>query len=127
MVSYSLQRARILSLWKKWAWLLPQWDLVHHFYEGPFELVTGKGSKGALAEARAQWMYLNGNVRWDLNAIATIDDTELEETVVHEMVHFLLNEMNSGEEEEGDLTAHEERVATTISRLFVAGSKKGPR
>jgi hypothetical protein len=117
MIDFPEQRRRIEEMWARWVWLLEGWDIAPRYFEGTFGLVTGKSSGGGIiAEARANWRYLNGSVRWDLMAAGDVDDAELEETVVHEMVHFLVNEMNSDDDDENDRSDHEERVVTVISR-----------
>lgn len=115
--TYSAERKRVKRTWNQWKWLLPDWDISQRYFEGAFALVNGAGSDGAIAEARADWRYLNGSVRWDLAQVCALDDAELEETVVHEMLHFLLNEMQG--ERDAEAAGHEERVTTLLARLFI--------
>lgn len=118
--TFAAERRRIERVWRQWQWLLPEWDITQRYFEGAFSLVNDEGSGPVIAEARANWRYLNGNVRWNLAIVREIGDVELEETAVHEMIHFILNELNSGDDGgAGDRTAHEERVTTTLSRLLI--------
>lgn len=61
----------------------------------------------------ANWKYLNATLTFSDDAIKNMDRNELEELVVHEMMHMLLNEMREGK------IKHEERVATQLQKAFM--------
>lgn len=80
-----------------------------------------------LAETYAQWEYMQGAVSFNVPLWTDLEEDEAEETVVHELMHVLLKETRYGcpcDGEEFD-THHEERVATMLSRAFLAARSKG--
>jgi hypothetical protein len=69
----------------------------------------------AMMECWADWKYMKADITVNLYELAKRNDSdeELEEMVVHELQHILLNEMR----EKG--IEHEERVAMTLQRAFL--------
>ena len=61
----------------------------------------------------ARWQYLEAYFEVNTPAIARMSDSELEELVVHEMMHVLVNEMR----EKG--RKHEERVCSRLTQAFL--------
>jgi hypothetical protein len=82
--------------------------------------VDGEPSKGAAACCKAKWEYRHATIRFAVETVEAMDERELDECVVHELMHCLLNELR---EEDFDLK-HEERVTTdlTCAVFFVLDS-----
>jgi hypothetical protein len=76
-----------------------------------------------LGETTANWKYMNARIVFFLPEIAAMDDADLERSVVHELVHVLVNEMTERDEDD----AHQERVVTTLTDAFIwtRGSRAG--
>lgn len=66
-----------------------------------------------------QWEYLRAYVRVDCPLIVDKTVPEIEEIVVHEFCHILVNEMSSQKRSQNKYD-HEERVVTTLTRLFLS-------
>ena len=115
-VDYRKQRQRIRKCFEKWRiWLgLEHWQIsLHYSDEG---LTAGADADGWKTTARCsvQWQYMKARIDWDVPAIADIEkDSDLDEIVVHELCHILVNEMR----EEG--IKHEERVVTSIENAIM--------
>lgn len=62
------------------------------------------------ANARADWRYGKAWIEVNLRVINAMEKSEIEEAVVHELVHVLVNEMREGE------IHHEERVVTQLTK-----------
>jgi hypothetical protein len=65
-----------------------------------------------LATTRTDWRYLTASIKFSYDGLFDADDKQIERTVVHELLHVLLNEMR----EEG--TDHEERVVSHLEIAF---------
>ena len=63
-----------------------------------------------LAMAFSDWKYGNADIYVNMKDVQHRTDEELEEIVIHECMHLLVNEMRA----EG--IDHEERVVTTLTR-----------
>ncbi len=77
-------------------------------------MILWEGGDHVQAEAMCTpyWKYLTATLRFSTEKMAEFDDEEFEETVVHEMVHIVLSELDKRDE-------HEERVATLLSRALL--------
>ena len=69
----------------------------------------------------AHWEYLDHEITFNLTNMNIMSDEEIEITVVHELMHIFLNEMQSDDVD----TKHEERVASMLQKAFmwVKGAK----
>jgi hypothetical protein len=84
---------------------------------------TSTGACGA--STRVWWPYLTAEVTFNLPALADRDDEFLDQVVVHEFAHILLDELaRCGED---DRWQHVERVTTLVTKALVwvrqAGAK----
>lgn len=68
-----------------------------------------------LARVSCQWEYLDVTIAVNVPAIARLSEEEIEETIVHELCHIIVNEMSS----ECVERKHEERVVTNMARTFL--------
>lgn len=78
--------------------------------------------KGILAETNSLWHYLRADIVFYLPAIITSNftDQEIENVVVHELCHCLLDEMGLEDEDiRSKQMIHEERVVTTLAMAFL--------
>lgn len=121
---YRAQRDRILALHARWEYALGlRWWTVTHMYDregidfAPAETDGGYRWQTA-ATCYPHWQYRTVEVKWNMPLVVACEDAELEYIYVHEMMHVLLHEMRP-EEGTADERAHEERVASTLARLFI--------
>ena len=106
---------KYLKWWVKWTGLGYQRILTKFvdFWEG-----------GLTSDAicSAHWEYMDHVITFNLTNMQIMTDEEIEITVVHELMHIFLNEMQS---DSVDID-HEERVASSLQKAFmwVKGAKK---
>lgn len=67
------------------------------------------------ARATTRWSYMRAEIDLNLECLAEQTDKHLEETLVHEFMHILINEMR---EDDPDLK-HEERVCEQLAHAFL--------
>lgn len=60
----------------------------------------------------ADWRYLTATIRVNLQSARERKRYDLERTVVHELVHILVNELDVGD------TGHNERTVTQLTKAF---------
>lgn len=114
---YNEQRTRVRKLIKKWHQTLGLnwWRLKYEFKREKSEKDSDDDKDWATtARCIASPNYLDATIIFYLPEIATMDDNELEETVLHEMMHVFLSPMSTKEKDD-----EEERVATTLARAFI--------
>jgi hypothetical protein len=81
----------------------------------------------AAMETFVRWQYAHATFSVFLPAAEEQDDEELENMVVHEFMHLLLNEMRPLRDKSDPVTSalweeercHEEHAATTLARAFI--------
>lgn len=76
------------------------------FWEGGIE---------ADAVCSAHWQYLDHQITFNLTKMKDMSAEEIETTVVHELMHIFLNEMQSDSVD----VNHEERVASSLQKAFM--------
>ena len=75
--------------------------------------------KSTVAYTHSQYEYLQAQVTFNVPEIASFDDTQLEEIILHEFMHILLCETRYGNNCECPFDPkREERVATVLARAF---------
>ena len=121
--AFEAQRARILKLIDRWhePLGLRWWRKVEYeYWREPLPAVDGPkpSSTGfvSVAQANASWKYLDGKIKFDMQACADLPDDELEYVFVHECCHLLINEMRQCDRD--DWLDHEERVCTQLGQAF---------
>ena len=112
---FNAQKKRVITLWRHWAPLLGlgNFDVTQRFHDGPYVMGNGDASGEAIASAGGTWEYIRGNVDWNLEEVAKLDDKRLAGVVIHESMHILLAEIQE------DGIKHEERVATMLEWAFL--------
>ncbi len=112
---------------KRWRTILGlyQWKIKTFYHKDPEDILknfdTGKRSMSS-AMVNADWKYRSANIHFNMLNVNELPPAEIEETVVHELVHVLVNEMRE------DGIHHEERVVTDLTAAFLwtrKYSKKG--
>ena len=135
------QKSRLDKLRRKWIPILglSDWeiDFVGH-RASPIadnnDLVCSGWAR--LATAEVHWEYKRATLRFDLRVLGDYNDTQVENTFVHECCHVIVNEMREWSPKEGmdsDLVKgcmnHEERVVTELTKAFIktfgAGARSG--
>lgn len=112
---YEEQKARIQAIVDRWRSVvgLNDWTLklVYHrerYTEAPARL----GSNECL------WQYMESNVNFYLPACAERDDEQLEEDVVHELVHCITDSIDRIWTVDDDRTLHVEFVTSLVAKAL---------
>jgi Zn-dependent protease with chaperone function len=113
-------RRRIERIAAKWKLLLANhWRFTYVFLKKPNKLVKGHGNWICYAATAVNWEYLDATIYFNMRQVRRMTKDELEEIIVHEMTHALVNEMR-------DWTIkNEERVVTTIAWAFLKVRRQG--
>lgn len=78
-----------------------------------------------LADTTCNWQYRTAAISFYLPICATIDDSKLEEAIVHELSHILVAPIqNFNDELSRDITEH---TVTTVARALIWASKNVKR
>ena len=113
---YNAQRTRVRKIIKKWhqSLGLNWWRVTYTFKREKAERENDEDKDWATtAKCIASPNYLDATIIFYLPEVATMPDEELEETVLHEMMHIFLSPMSTKEKDD-----QEELVATTLARAF---------
>lgn len=109
----------------KWVYCLGigWWDLDVYYLDGKDakKNFSSKDGNIILALTYADWRYGIASIYFNLPEVKKISSAELENTIVHELCHILVNEMREAE------LNHEERVVTGLTKAFLwtaAGVKR---
>lgn len=121
---FNTQKKRIRSLITKWHKAIGMnWWRVEYIYsrerrdDSATTYDPGQGWDVA-ADCQTDSNYMTATVTFYLPNIATIRDEELEEIYLHELMHVLINPMQTKKK-----AAEEERVATTLARAMIWASE----
>lgn len=109
-------KKRIQKSFDKWTYRLGLgwWRIEVYYYQSKKEVKRFKkaGSENAYARVYPDWRYGAAVICVCLPAFKGLTDKEIEEIVVHELVHILVNETQAGGMD------HEERVVTGLTKAF---------
>lgn len=78
-----------------------------------------------VADTSASWEYRCATIRWYLGRVATLDDNDLENSVVHEYVHVLLAVMEKHLPERYRNSENSEHAVENITRALTAVYRTG--
>ncbi len=96
---------------------LKWWKIDMIYYDDPGEIVreftSQEGNFLVLAKCFSKWQYMNATIYINLPGWVELDEQEVEEYLLHELCHILVNEMRE------DDILHEERVVSTLQRAFM--------
>ena len=116
---YEKLKARIVQLTDKWQVMLGlKWWRVTYYYErenSKTEPNCDEGHSKLGGSTFTQYPYKTAQVYFYLPALEGLDAKELENLVVHELVHILVNEMRYFDKDQ----AHEERVVSDLTSAFL--------
>jgi len=110
-------RDKVAALIKRWIgdlWL-GQWEI-----DVTYEWNGVRGKEAVYARCHADWRYMHARITCDLPLMADLSDEDLEEVVVHELLHAVVNEMRS----KG--LPHEERVVSHLERVICYLARRRP-
>lgn len=129
--AFQREQRRITRFVKKWRQTLGlnQWRIEHTYHDGPFD-VDGSTKSGAVGACTAHWEYQTAHLEFDVSELANYDDERVEEVVIHELMHAMVNEMRlqnlpTGWTRDAGDAAHEEHVVTMLTNaiLYTAGAR----
>lgn len=82
-----------------------------------FDRTTGNAECESVQAAKAdtQWAYKETCITWRMPNLLTMNDDDLEFTILHELCHALINEMRDYDKDSG----HEERVVTDVAHALI--------
>lgn len=111
------QQARVDVLFSKWTEILRlnAWSITIQYGDEELD-ESGECPSGWLAamSCSVQWQYLVARIRVNLRACLEMDDADLENSVLHELAHVYLGEMQEIDTD----GCHEERVASMLARSW---------
>lgn len=123
---YKAQRERVTKLFDKWYAILGMsWWRIDREWSRERE----EDSANTVGLTSCNWEYRTGNITFFLPACADLDDSTLEEAVVHEFVHILGMPIHDMRDDQArQITEH---TVTTIARgiiwAYEAGEKTKPK
>lgn len=98
-------------------WMTPLglmwWKTTVVYYDDPAEIIKHFRTDDnmlVLAVTFADWKYMEATIEINLPAWTSLEERDIEECVVHELMHILVNEMREGE------IHHEERVVSGLTK-----------
>ena len=97
-----------------------KWWTVHIIYDA----LKRDGSPKCAGTADVDWQYMEASITFHLPKLLDEKDDELEQVVLHELMHILVHEMREWARDAGPdgydrCRAHEERVVTTLTKAFI--------
>lgn len=106
-------KAFIKKQLRRWSYLVTSygWKFDVHWCANGHEMPGGNEECYGFASYKHE--YLNGDIHFNLFHCATLNESELEEVVIHEITHMLLAPMQHEITEDNT-----ERCTTMVSRLF---------
>jgi hypothetical protein len=84
-----------------------------------------RSDDNVLAECDTDWKYLRATVTFSYISLRGLDESEIEATVIHELLHIVIDELK----EEQDYRNHAERVTShlTNAMVYLDGLSKGKK
>jgi len=95
-----------------------EWRIdVYHIDE---KEVNPKTGRVLAAGCNANWQYKEAVLNFNINVLSKMEDWEVEETVLHELMHVFVNPMSRK-----PFSKKEDFVVTTLARLFMRTKYNG--
>jgi len=120
---YKQQRKRCQKLFDAWIKRLGlKWYNVSiTYYRDTDQFVAdNRGEASDVMAVYAHWEYMTAYIYVNVPAVLQLDDSDLENAVVHELVHILTIEFTgNGDSISDEKRAHVEHVVTLLTKAFV--------
>lgn len=119
---FKTQRARVSKAWEKWFTPIGMgWWQVDRQSARERE----EDEPATAAMTTTNWQYRTASVTFYLPACADLNDDQLEEVVVHEMVHILCGPIQDmSDDSRREITEH---TVTTIARAIIWAREAGEK
>lgn len=110
-------KKRIDKYCKKWRAMLGlKWWRIKYVWDRESKgQDTGTSQYQEAASTSVQWPYLDATITFNMPCLISETDEELEDSILHEHIHVLVNEMRNFD----DGVCHEERVVSTLTNAFL--------
>jgi predicted SprT family Zn-dependent metalloprotease len=110
-------KKRVLQVVGEWVPIMGlEWYTINH----QFNEATDSSDEQTQATTNTTWYYREATMTWHLPKLALLEDDELENVVVHELVHILLDPIHP----EGDgINHHLEYATECLARALLAARK----
>lgn len=114
---YRKQKKRIDRFIEKWkAFLgLRWWSVTINYHDEPY---IGEATVPTAARTTTYWEYNRAVIDFYVPEFTTESDERVEEIVIHEFCHILVNEMRQWHDA-NDGVPHEERVVSNLAQAFL--------
>jgi len=109
------EKKRVRRVFDKWMEPLGLlwWTILVDYNEGR-EDFQNEDNTEIVCNVQMRWEYLEALITVNVGCTAQLSDAELERSLVHELVHILIAEMQG---EPGEVK-HQERVVTLLTKAF---------
>lgn len=85
---YKLQKARVNKLLNKWYPMMGvnSWRITYQWSQSPCQ-----DAPTTVGETNSLWQYKKATITWFLPAMVDIDDDHLQDCVIHELLHLVID------------------------------------
>ena len=114
---FEVQRARAAAIFDWWEPVLGLrfWRVERFYHREPSDIFeSGEANSGTAAVIWAKWQYIEARIDINTPLLPEFDDDRLEDVIVHELCHALVNELKEPDPD----GKHEERVVSHLSAAF---------
>lgn len=121
---YREQKARVEKIWDEWYDILAMW---WWRIDRTWDRAREENNYDCIAKTSSNWQYRTAHITFYLPTALDLDDSHLEESIVHEFVHVLLAPIQDMRDDQArEITEH---TVTTVARTLIwakeAGQKNG--
>lgn len=115
-------RLRRLTDWWSYSLLPGNVEAIRYFHRTAAEFRVVHDTPGADACAVSRWQYLQVELHFNVEQLWRDDrsDAYLEKVVIHELTHYILDELVPREETSGPISMHLERVTSALTYAFAS-------
>lgn len=117
--AFKRQKKRVQKYLRHWKVMLGLgvWRIDVDWYDGRLPETRSLNDRDVvLADIHVSWEYLKATMRVNVAAVAGLSDEQLEEVIIHELLHAVVNEMRNYSADDG--IYHEERVVSTLTSVI---------
>lgn len=114
---YRKQKKRLERFIEKWRTQLGMrwWQITFNYHDEP---CVGDGDRPPAARTTVDWDYNRAIIDFYVPEFVKDSDERVEQIVIHEFCHVLVNEMRQWRGA-SDALSHEERVVTNLAQAFL--------